>query len=302
MYLGFDEVHVKTPKAEIKLRSGEIPAIALQIECLFNDKYRLVVFYNKGYPSVEPTLYLLDSSLGDKSCTFNPKRNAFDPPTTYQVDLTQDIMEKMKDIHASTDVDRRYMLDVIKDVREKLCTDANLNISGKSNNDGDYDGGDNIEDIKIEDLQVGESDNTKDEGLEMNREKHQSVFMYKCKMCRCPLFSSEMIDEHDNKEQGEIDRKSVFNVCDSFGNKRCQNIFLSQTPEWLQLDGFAGKIICPNKKCSSKLGNWSWGGSACSCGIWQCPSFQITSGRVDFTTDIGNVKVTSTATATTTTA
>ena len=34
---------VKTPKAEIKLRSGEIPAIALQIECLLTEEYRLVI-------------------------------------------------------------------------------------------------------------------------------------------------------------------------------------------------------------------------------------------------------------------
>ena len=33
----------------------------------------------------------------------------------------------------------------------------------------------------------------------------------------------------------------------------------------------AGKIICPNKKCNAKLGNYDWAGVHCSCNEWIVP-------------------------------
>ena len=33
----------------------------------------------------------------------------------------------------------------------------------------------------------------------------------------------------------------------------------------------AGKIICPNKKCGAKLGNYDWAGVCCSCKEWVVP-------------------------------
>lgn len=33
----------------------------------------------------------------------------------------------------------------------------------------------------------------------------------------------------------------------------------------------AGKIICPNKKCSAKLGNYDWAGVCCGCKEWVTP-------------------------------
>ena len=33
----------------------------------------------------------------------------------------------------------------------------------------------------------------------------------------------------------------------------------------------AGKIICPNKKCAAKLGNYDWAGACCSCKEWVVP-------------------------------
>lgn len=32
-----------------------------------------------------------------------------------------------------------------------------------------------------------------------------------------------------------------------------------------------GKIICPNKKCGAKLGNYDWAGVCCSCKEWVVP-------------------------------
>ena len=119
--------------------------------------------------------------------------------------------------------------------------------------------------------------------------------MYKCKMCRYCLFTSDMVDEHNMDQDGKTCTKSFYNF-DGLtdrrnGNSRnkCQNIYLSQYPNWLVLEGSAGKILCPNKKCCSKLGNWSWIGSACACGVWQCPSFQFSPGKLDFAVDVQNV-------------
>ena len=33
----------------------------------------------------------------------------------------------------------------------------------------------------------------------------------------------------------------------------------------------AGRIICPNKKCGAKLGNYDWAGVRCSCKSWVVP-------------------------------
>ena len=33
----------------------------------------------------------------------------------------------------------------------------------------------------------------------------------------------------------------------------------------------AGKIICPNKKCAAKLGNYDWAGVCCGCKQWVTP-------------------------------
>jgi dual specificity phosphatase 12 len=33
----------------------------------------------------------------------------------------------------------------------------------------------------------------------------------------------------------------------------------------------AGKIPCPNDKCSAKLGNFDWSGLQCGCGEWVTP-------------------------------
>jgi dual specificity phosphatase 12 len=33
----------------------------------------------------------------------------------------------------------------------------------------------------------------------------------------------------------------------------------------------AGKIACPNEKCSAKIGNYDWAGYKCDCGPWVTP-------------------------------
>ena len=40
---------------------------------------------------------------------------------------------------------------------------------------------------------------------------------------------------------------------------------------FLEQGHMAGKIMCPNKKCNAKLGNYDWAGVCCSCKEWVVP-------------------------------
>lgn len=40
---------------------------------------------------------------------------------------------------------------------------------------------------------------------------------------------------------------------------------------FLESGQLAGKIVCPNKKCGAKLGNYDWAGVCCSCKQWVTP-------------------------------
>lgn len=51
--------------------------------------------------------------------------------------------------------------------------------------------------------------------------------------------------------------------------------------EFFLEDGqLAGKIICPNKKCGAKLGNYDWAGVCCSCKEWVVPVRLVVSHAV----------------------
>ena len=40
---------------------------------------------------------------------------------------------------------------------------------------------------------------------------------------------------------------------------------------FLENGEMAGRIVCPNKKCGAKLGNYDWAGVRCSCKAWVVP-------------------------------
>lgn len=48
---------------------------------------------------------------------------------------------------------------------------------------------------------------------------------------------------------------------------------------FLQSGQLAGKIMCPNKKCGAKLGNYDWAGVCCSCKEWVTPVSRSSSSR-----------------------
>lgn len=42
-----------------------------------------------------------------------------------------------------------------------------------------------------------------------------------------------------------------------------------------------GKLECPNAKCKSKVGSYSWHGMMCSCGEWVIPGISLARSKVD---------------------
>lgn len=43
----------------------------------------------------------------------------------------------------------------------------------------------------------------------------------------------------------------------------------------LEQGQMSGKILCPNKKCNAKLGNYDWAGVCCSCKEWVVPVCEV---------------------------
>jgi dual specificity phosphatase 12 len=60
--------------------------------------------------------------------------------------------------------------------------------------------------------------------------------------------------------------------------------------KWMepQLEGgaLAGKIVCPNKRCGAKLGNFDWAGVCCSCKEWVVPVSNLCEGSVAWTSGL----------------
>ncbi|KAK0212756.1 hypothetical protein DFS33DRAFT_1377223 [Desarmillaria ectypa] len=67
-------------------------------------------------------------------------------------------------------------------------------------------------------------------------------------------------------------------------NPKCSGYFV-EPMKWmepfLESGELAGKIICPNKKCGAKLGNFDWAGVCCGCKTWVTPGFCINRFKVD---------------------
>ncbi|KAF5357003.1 hypothetical protein D9756_006485 [Leucocoprinus leucothites] len=67
-------------------------------------------------------------------------------------------------------------------------------------------------------------------------------------------------------------------------NPKCSGYFV-EPMKWMEpflQDGhLSGKIICPNKKCGAKLGNYDWAGVCCGCKEWVVPGFCINRSKVD---------------------
>ena len=63
----------------------------------------------------------------------------------------------------------------------------------------------------------------------------------------------------------------------------CSSIFIAPQ-EWMRSqlsEEQTGRLMCPNPKCSQKLGAYSYYGAQCSCGKFVCPAYQIIKSNID---------------------
>ncbi|KAF8889666.1 hypothetical protein BD779DRAFT_325060 [Infundibulicybe gibba] len=78
--------------------------------------------------------------------------------------------------------------------------------------------------------------------------------------------------------------KSQFISPPILANPKCSGYFV-EPMKWmepfLEAGQMAGKIVCPNKKCGAKLGNYDWAGVNCGCKAWVTPGFCINRSKVD---------------------
>ena len=247
IYLGFDKVVTLTPKVETKLRSGEWAQISMQIDCILDDEFRLNITFIKGYPKVKPIVYVL--CIHSKARQYNRAKNEFDPPTEFNIDLTNAVKE-----YISAYIDHENLL--INLVKYFV---NNLSCSKK---------------VVCEPQEVKETESESVEIIDTKQCILPPNQLYRCKICRCDLFHSSIVQPSSSHISEE--NKNTENIF-----FKCQNIFLNDPPDWLPLDNNEGKILCPNEKCRTKLGSWSWSGMACNCTAWVTPCFQITSSKVD---------------------
>ncbi|KCV71961.1 hypothetical protein H696_01370 [Fonticula alba] len=70
-----------------------------------------------------------------------------------------------------------------------------------------------------------------------------------------------------------------------FGGSLCSSFFVEPMEWMLDVTGdpsaMQGKIACPNAKCQTKLGGFSWIGHQCPCGDWVAPAFMLNRSKVD---------------------
>lgn len=95
----------------------------------------------------------------------------------------------------------------------------------------------------------------------------------RCKKCRRVLATQQFIIPHQKKP--------------SLGQKpapACPHHFiepLSWMRPLLEAGELDGRLVCPNPRCGSSLGRYSWKGFKCSCNEWVCPAFSLGASKVD---------------------
>lgn len=105
---------------------------------------------------------------------------------------------------------------------------------------------------------------------------------YRCAKCRTPLFDDSELELHD---QGDGQTNFSWKKRSQDANVVCTGMFLDSTIPKIEAmancEEADGKLTCPNEKCKTSIGRFSWVGTQCSCGFWVSPAFKISNGKVD---------------------
>lgn len=121
--------------------------------------------------------------------------------------------------------------------------------------------------------------------------KDERLTQLRCKKCRQPLALSTAFIPHERPDQGS--RHANFITTSAHSNRIlnierasdfCSHIFvepLNWMKEELHKGELLGKFYCPNSRCGTKIGAYSWKGARCSCGRWVVPAISLQTAKVD---------------------
>ncbi|CAI2366802.1 unnamed protein product [Moneuplotes crassus] len=106
------------------------------------------------------------------------------------------------------------------------------------------------------------------------------IYSYSCQFCGQGLFTSKDIQAHESYSKTYTqnfypDRSKTVSKIGYYKTPKCNMLFINQKDWITEYDGNTGRILCPRKNCSVKLGSYSWAGIKCHCGVYKSPAFQI---------------------------
>ncbi|RKF64909.1 Tyrosine-protein phosphatase yvh1 [Erysiphe neolycopersici] len=115
-----------------------------------------------------------------------------------------------------------------------------------------------------------------------NQNEEEGEFELRCRKCRNIVATSPYLIQHVPKATPVTQKKLQTQMDDN--HKLCTSHFihpLSWMRPILEKGLLSGRLECPNKKCASLIGRYSWQGQRCSCITWVCPSFSLQKSRCD---------------------
>jgi hypothetical protein len=282
MHLGYSKTKVLTPFAEERLRSGYVPQKNIRILCEIDDVrdgVKVVLCFPTGYPTSGRIRFEL-SGFGEKDSSLYAdvsqrlehfiddtllEMNASDSPgaSGYAIKLVNHLISVARTIPGSSG--------------EHIFNLETFDIEEDEEEEGDEGGGQDGD----EDDGEGEGEAEGGENEDDELERDQMAYVYSCRKCSTVLFTSAHIDPH-TRADGSICE------CDDV----IQLLAPPLGPDWLNGKAISmadaqGRLNCPagaagGGGCGNKIGMMSWAGAKCnSCFEWVCPSFQVSSSKVD---------------------
>ncbi|GHP05245.1 hypothetical protein PPROV_000399700 [Pycnococcus provasolii] len=112
---------------------------------------------------------------------------------------------------------------------------------------------------------------------------HDFLWYARCRKCRQLLATNQHVVSHDVGKGFKQTKRGGANATSSGGEPECTSLYV-EPMRWMDQEALAdraGVLLCPNPKCQTRLGDFDWAGSTCSCGAWVTPAFQIKMSKID---------------------
>jgi hypothetical protein len=293
---GFEDVVCLTPKVETRLRKGEQPQINLKVQYICS-QVAINLSVDREYPCTPIEVELndleetgVDDNDSDESEDAGDNRDRkliviqeylqrYCSSITLNDDSTAeggavglDVIAKFKDLleeHLKSK-GGDIQLNALGEIQQSIFQFGSVN-SALDNLAGDVDD-------SVHEVDVPSTDNG---GVAIGASVQEPI--YKCKKCRCVLFSRSHVQEHIEAKPTPGGCTSLFLKEELFmdgGGRDGNGTGLSLLDDTGGNEtGNSGKLACT--KCGNRVGGWSWIGLSCSCKEWVCPAFQAITSKVD---------------------